>query len=255
MTVSKYDFKGTVNKILRQIYYRLMKYVIGIDGSRGGWVAVLRNSENENIYDVKFAKDLSTLLKPNIDLALIDMPIGLDNKAKPGGRSVDKIARKFLIKRKSSIFNAPSRYILEAKNYKEANKINKMNGLGLSKQSWNLIPKIIELEKVLHLKERPKIYESHPEICFQVMNGKELKHSKKEDLGINERKGILSSNGFNKKFLKKFISQKGTNYQPDDFLDACALSWSALRVAKEININLPEDAHFDKFGILMQMKI
>ena len=54
MTVSKYDFKGTVNKILRQIYYRLMKYVIGIDGSRGGSVAVLRNSENENIYDVKF---------------------------------------------------------------------------------------------------------------------------------------------------------------------------------------------------------
>ena len=43
MTVSKYDFKGTVNKILRQIDFRLMKYVIGIDGSRGGWVAVLRN--------------------------------------------------------------------------------------------------------------------------------------------------------------------------------------------------------------------
>ena len=87
------------------------------------------------------------------------------------------------------------------------------------------------------------------------MNGKELRYSKKEDLGINERKRILSSNGFNKTFLKKFISQKNINYQPNDFLDACALSWSALRVAKKKNINLPEDTHCDKFGILMQMKI
>ena len=255
MTVSKYDFKGTVNKILRQIDFRLMKYVIGIDGSRGGWVAVLRHSENEKICDIKFAKKLSALLKGNIDLALIDMPVGLDDKIKSGGRLVDKMARKFLIKRKSSIFNAPSRYTLKATNYKEANKINKIYGLGLSKQSWNLIPKIIEVEEILNLKERPEIYESHPELCFQVMNGKELRYSKKENLGINERKRILSSNGFNKTFLKKCISQRNINYQPNDFLDACAISWSALRVAKKKNINLPEDTHFDKFGILMQMKI
>ena len=56
------------------------------------------------------------------------MPVGLDDTIKSGGRLVDKMARKFLIKRKSSIFNAPSRYTLKATNYKEANKINKIYG-------------------------------------------------------------------------------------------------------------------------------
>ena len=35
------------------------------------------------------------------------MPVGLDKNPQQGGRLVDKEARKRLLKRKSSIFNAP----------------------------------------------------------------------------------------------------------------------------------------------------
>merc|ERR1712078_522812 len=53
------------------------------------------------------------------------MPIGLNDIVRKGGRDVDQFARNKLIKRKSSIFNAPSRMVLDAKDYSEANKISK----------------------------------------------------------------------------------------------------------------------------------
>ena len=81
---------------------------------------------------------------------------------------------------KSSIFNAPIRDVLKAKSYNEANTISKNKGLGISKQSWNLVPKINELDQILQIKIRPQIYESHPELCFQIMNDGALKFSKKD---------------------------------------------------------------------------
>ena len=232
-----------------------MKYVAGIDGSHAGWISVIRQIDKANYYKLVFSKDLSVLCNDRINLALIDMPVGLDKKIFTGGRIVDKLARKKLIKRKSSIFNAPSRLTLKAKNYQEANKINKKQGLGLSKQSWNLIPKIKELEILMQQDNRPLIFESHPEISFQEMNNKELNYSKKERLGIEERKKILESNGFEIEFLNKHLREKNRNFKHDDFLDACAISWSALRVSKNKNKNIPEKGVKDEKGILMQMKI
>ena len=232
-----------------------MKYVAGIDGSHAGWISVIRQIDKENYYKLVFSKDLSVLCNDRINLVLIDMPVGLDKKIVTGGRIVDKLARKKLIKRKSSIFNAPSRLTLKAKNYQEANKINKKQGLGLSKQSWNLIPKIKELEILMQQNNRPLIFESHPEISFQEMNNKELNYSKKERLGIEERKKILESNGFEIEFLNKHLQEKNRNFKHDDFLDACAISWSALRVSKNKNKNIPEKGVKDEKGILMQMKI
>ncbi|MEC7735099.1 MAG: DUF429 domain-containing protein [Pseudomonadota bacterium] len=232
-----------------------MKYVAGIDGSHAGWISVIRQIDKENYYKLVFSKDLSSLCNDRINLALIDMPVGLNKKIEPGGRVVDKLARKKLIKRKSSIFNAPSRLTLKAKNYLEANKINKKQGLGLSKQSWHLIPKIKEVEILMQQVNRPLIFESHPEIIFQEMNNKELNYSKKERSGIEERRKILLSNGFEIEFLNKYLQERNKNFKHDDFLDACAISWSALRVSKNININIPEKGVKDAKGILMQMKI
>ena len=56
------------------------------------------------------------------------------------------------------------------------------------------------------------------------------------------------------KFLNKY-SKKNKNFQLDDFLDACALSWTAKRVVNKKNINIPEEEIKDNYGIIMQMKI
>jgi len=65
---------------------------------------------------------------------------------------------------------------------------------------------------------------------------------------------LLHQSGFSKKFLNKY-SKKNKNFQLDDFLDACALSWTAKRVVNKKNINIPEEEIKDNYGIIMQMKI
>ena len=90
---------------------------------------------------------------------------------------------------------------------------------------------------------------------WTIKNGKiKLIYIEKDKLGIKERKNILIKNGFDKKFLDNNL-KKNKNFLSDDFLDACALSWTAKRIMNEQNINLPEDPEKDELGIIMQMKV
>ena len=231
------------------------KIIAGIDGSKGGWVCVsacLNDIKNPK-FEV-FSK-FDEIINKKFNLVLVDMPIGLEKKLIKGGRDVDREARAMLYKNKSSIFNPPSRMTLKAKDYPEANKINKNQGLGLSKQSWFLIKKIKEIDKLLKIKRRPKIFESHPELIFQVMKGEAVETKKSTAEGIKERINLLLANGFNKKFINKFINKKDKFYKDDDFIDSCSLFWSAIRVSNGEEINIPNTIIKDEKGIIMQMKV
>ena len=232
-----------------------MKKIAGIDGSKGGWVCV---SGYENNYkELKFEKlkEFNDIKSENFNLVLVDIPIGLDIDLKKGGRIVDKLARKELLTNKSSIFNAPSRLVLEAKNYEEANKINKKKGMGLSKQSWNLVKKIKEVDDFIRNSNKTIIFESHPEIIFQVMKRDKVSTKKKNDEGIIERRNLLEKNGFNKVFLERNLSAKDSFYKKDDFIDACSLFWSANRAIAKTEVKIPNDIVLDSEGIIMQIKV
>ena len=232
-----------------------MKKIAGIDGSKGGWVCV---SGYENNYkELKFEKlkKFSDIKSKNFSLVLVDIPVGLDIDLKKGGRIVDNLARKELLTNKSSIFNAPSRLVLDAKNYEEANKINKSKGMGLSKQSWNLVKKIKEVDEYIRNSNVTIIFESHPEIIFQIMKRDKITTKKKNDEGIIERRNLLEKNGFNKVFLKKNLSARDSFYKKDDFIDACSLFWSANRAIAKTEVKIPNDIVFDSEGIIMQIKV
>jgi predicted RNase H-like nuclease len=232
-----------------------MKKIAGIDGSKGGWVCV--SGYENNFKELKFEKlkEFSDIKSKDFNLVLVDIPIGLDIDLKNGGRIVDKLARKELLTNKSSIFNAPSRLVLGAKNYEEANKINKTKGMGLSKQSWNLVKKIKEVDEFIRNSNKTIIFESHPEIIFQVMKKDKVSTKKKNDEGIIERRNLLEKNGFNKVFLERNLSAKDSFYKKDDFIDACSLFWSANRAIAKTEIKIPNDMVLDSEGIIMQIKV
>jgi len=232
-----------------------MKKIAGIDGSKGGWVCV--SGYENNFKELKFEKlkEFNDIKSKDFDLVLVDIPIGLDINLKKGGRIVDKLARKELLTNKSSIFNAPSRLVLEAKNYEEANKINKNKGMGLSKQSWNLVKKIKEVDDFIRNSNKTIIFESHPEIIFQVMKRDKVSTKKKNDEGIIERRNLLEKNGFNKVFLERNLSAKDSFYKKDDFIDACSLFWSANRAIAKTEVKIPNDIVLDSEGIIMQIKV
>ena len=232
-----------------------MKKIAGIDGSKGGWVCVSGYENNFKELEFEKLKEFNDIKSKDFNLVLVDIPIGLDIDLKKGGRIVDKLARKELLTNKSSIFNAPSRLVLKAKNYEEANKINKNKGMGLSKQSWNLVKKIKEVDDFIRNSNKTIIFESHPEIIFQVMKRDKVSTKKKNDEGIIERRNLLEKNGFNKVFLERNLSAKDSFYKKDDFIDACSLFWSANRAITKSEVKIPNDIVLDSEGIIMQIKV
>ncbi len=233
--------------------------VLGIDGCLNGWCCV--RIENNMQVTVRIFHNLNELWEENNDsgMALIDMPIGLKSGNNPS-RKCDKEARKILLKRSSSIFPTPSREILGMSTYQEANsKSKRLTGKGISKQTWNIMPKIKELDLFLRNNRVivPKFQESHPEVCFILLNNKvPLKFNKKTPEGVKERIKIIKLNWFDQKFSFKLIKDtlKGQKVKTDDLLDAIILGIVALRGKDSIQF-LPKDYNIDSEGLPMKLAI
>jgi predicted RNase H-like nuclease len=198
---------------------------IGIDACKYGWCGI--GHINKKMVWGCFT-DLDDLLEchPNLERILIDIPIGLSSKK--FRRTVDTKARKFLKKRKSSLFSPPSREALFANTYKEALAINrKIEGKGISIQAYNIGSKIKEVDEWADQKPKHiEIFEAHPELCFKTLNNEEdLLFSKHDKQGIEIRKQIVFQH---QKKLKAVFDDIIKNYKrkevkPDDILDAMAL--------------------------------
>lgn len=123
-------------------------FVAGVDGCRAGWVSfkVTLPSLTTSVEVV----DLSSLLRNRpSDLAClgIDIPIGLLD----GSRACDLAARKLLGQpRGTSVFAAPCRAALAAKNHAEASAINRQKTTsGLSQQACGIAPKIKQVDDAI----------------------------------------------------------------------------------------------------------
>jgi predicted RNase H-like nuclease len=227
----------------------------GIDACPGGWLLVK--------YDTGFtyfhAPLISELFTNHAQESrvLIDMPIGLvDGKhVALQKRPCDTVARKRLGSRASSIFSPPCMEALFATSYADACEINhSVLGIRISKQSWNIVPKIKELNAFLHHEHawRTQVLESHPELAFQFLNGNNpLQFSKKKPEGIHERVAILKaaipeSEDIFRQMQADIILRK---FAPsDDMVDALALTvLNLVRKDQLENISHP-DSPVDMLG-------
>jgi len=119
----------------------------GIDGCPDGWICVYQDSSQPNGVIKSSIIELIDFLPEDTRIA-IDIPIGLTDK---GPRQCDRAARRFLgSPRNASVFSAPIRPVLQAKNYKEALALHRQaDGRGMSKQAYNIMSKIREVDAAL----------------------------------------------------------------------------------------------------------
>ncbi len=125
---------------------------VGVDGCRKGWIAVA-------LQDGRFAgasrfASFSEVVDHVVDAVAIavDMPIGL---VAHGERSCDGAVRQFVGPRRASVFSIPPRAALEAPSHAEADDLcRQLMGKGLSKQSYGLRDKILQLDAVVR-REQP----------------------------------------------------------------------------------------------------
>jgi len=221
-------------------------YIAGIDGCKKGWSVAVQIQEELTIeYHTSIAAMYAK--HPNLEIMAIDMIIGLPKYSRKGGRSVEKEARKLLSPRGSVVFSAPCRAAVYAKNYEEALKTTRAlspDGVGLSKQSYNITPKIRELDQFLRGNPSLKtiIFETHPELGFWEMNGRNPLSSKHKAHGIEQRKQLLLAQGL-----------RLDEAQSIDDLDALACLWTAARQHHKQAHNFFPAPPLDEFGLPMQI--
>lgn len=235
-----------------------MTRVAGVDGCKSGWVvasATLGSGARFTRVTCTIVRSFDDVL-PLADVIAIDIPIGLAQSAEPGGRLVDRLARKRLGPRATSVFAAPIRGVLKCSTYAEALAVSRASGahgLGLSKQTFNITPKIREVDARMTPELQRRVYESHPELVFTVIRRERpCAHNKKTPEGRKERLDALtavlrrSAEGAMSRMARR-------DALPDDVIDAHALLWSARRRAMGSAERLPTDPPRDARGLAMEM--
>lgn len=216
--------------------------VAGVDGCRGGWLMVRRRiapkapkspesgAESGANWGPEITISASWRELPAADLVAVDMPIGLPAS---GRRGCDRLARLRLGPRRSSVFLDLRRPLLDFDSYAAANAWAKSDGAGLSKQAWNLLPGIRELDEAMTPADQGRVRETHPELVFAHMAGAPLAAPKRSADGQAARRALLEAAGYDPAALESWLAglDRG-RARPDDLYDACALAWCAARMAE-----------------------
>ena len=239
---------------------RAATWVAGVDGCRGGWFAVLAGMTAASELPLRVTTHLCRSFEQILALPerpaviAVDMPIGLLDRPVPGGRACDREARKLLGRaRASSIFTPPTRPGLAACAYSE---VRGLNGTGMSKEAFNILPKIRELDRVLSPESQTRVVEAHPELAFSVLAGAPVRHNKKTPDGRRERMRLLRRI-FGKALLDPVrlrMEHGAAQVALDDVADAYVLAHVADRVRRRAAQRVPAGKPpTDRRGLRMEI--
>lgn len=225
----------------------------GVDGCRGGWLAVWTGNAADTVEAAVFSKAHDLLIQRGFAVTAIDIPIGLPAAT---SRRCDLAARRVLGLRGVSVFPTPVRAVLATQTYEEACAASfAASGKKLSKQTFGIVPKIREVDTFLRNNPsfRTRVFEVHPEVSFTYWNGGQiLSHSKHSGFGFAERLGLVEQAfpGAAEQIRRSFPSREVAD---DDILDALATLWTAWRIHAGTAVRIGDVVEEDEHGLPMQI--
>ena len=228
-----------------------MSCAAGVDGCKGGWIALLlpESGEPTVLVTPRFADILDHASAPAI--IAVDMPIGLPDAVGPGGRGPERAVRAVIKGRTSSVFSVPSRLAVLIEDYRaaclEAARTSEPPKK-VSRQAFNLFPKIRELDALMTRALESRVYEVHPELAFWRLNdGQAMAHPKKSLPGRAERRAVLMRHGIPATALDRAPRGAGI----DDLHDAAVSALIARRIARGAAVSFPGTPARDARGLRM----
>ncbi len=223
--------------------------VAGVDGCRGGWVVVTVDAGGaRRPATIEVCATFAEVAARSFRAIAVDMPIGLPDA---GPRAADVATRAVLGPRRSSVFPAPVRAVLDAFDHPAASARQRViDGRGLSVQAWNLVPKIREVDTVVRAEGDDRIREAHPEAAFAALAGAPLADAKRTAAGAATRRTLL----------RRALAEVGPllgeppprGAAPDDVLDAAVLAWTARRLVAGTAVTVG-DGTVDAVGLRMRV--
>lgn len=139
----------------------------------------------------------------------------------------------------------------------DASRVNRMRtGQGLSCQTLNIIAKIRAADSLLRGRPelRGRVRESHPEVCFQMLNGgASLRWNKKAGDGLRERMCILRRHcpSADRVYETALARYRRSELARDDILDALVLAVTAAWPGRLRT--LPATPERDSAGLPMEI--
>jgi len=235
-----------------------MTTVAGLDGCRGGWCAVELEVHGDTVTaTAPTIRKFSDVLTSRAEIICVDIPIGLLDG--PGRRFCDTAARKLLGRpRASSVFPSPCRSVLSmglsSERYPVVSTENKrLSGRKLTKQTYNISPKIRDIDVSMTPELQRRVREVHPEVCFWALNhGQPMEHNKKKLLGRLERWALL------RRHIRRLplIPTLPRHLKPlcaiDDYIDALVAAWTAVCIIRGARA-IPETPAYDDRDLRMEM--
>ena len=200
--------------------------VLGVDGWRGAWVGARLDGRSVELLDLRRVADV--LAVADVEVVGIDMPIGLSDD---GVRACDVAARLALRGRGAagSVFPAPVRPVLDARDYAHARELSRAATGGArapSAQTYQLVAAIRDLDRALGDPPDPRVTEVHPELAFRALDGG-VRDAKGTARGMAQRlaalRGVMD--------VDAALLAAPLRVPAVDALDACAAAWSARRIA------------------------
>ena len=231
--------------------------LIGVDGCGAGWVLAIGDTGLGSL-DFAIERDftgLARLAGAGQALIAIDIPIGL---AETGPRACDLAARLLLGRpRSSSVFAAPCRPTLSATTYLDACAINLAAcGKAVTKQLYNIMPKIRQVDALMTPGLQTWVREVHPEVVFAALAGvgQGLGSRKRTPAGEDERLELLAR-WLPRVAVGKVRSCLGPQHAArDDIVDALACLVSAYRICRGQHLVLPSGrVPLDSRGLRMEI--
>lgn len=219
----------------------------GVDGCRAGWVVALVAPDGPEAM-IRVVPHFADVLAVAAGIVAVDMPIGLPERAGPGGRGPERLVRRKLPGRAASVFSVPSRAAVYADDYGQACRIALATSdppRALSRQLFNIMPRIREVDAALRAdpSAAARVFESHPELAFCRMNGGLPPPPKKTSAGVAARRALLAAAGL----PAEGSPPRGAGV--DDMLDALACATVARRLYHGAALPHPDRPPRDAHGL------
>lgn len=236
--------------------------VTGVDGCPTGWVAVTIAAAGPIDPILSVHPAFAEIVAGPAVVVAVDMPIGLPERIGAAGRTPERLVRRHLKDRQSSVFSVPSRSavwagvgLAEAEAYRAVC----VEALATSdpprkiaKQCFHILPKIREIDALMTPALAARVFEVHPEVAFWRLAGEAPMRLPKKvggrpnPEGLAERIDLLERLGFPRPFLEQ---RPPRGVGRDDLVDAAVSALIARRLRAGTAVPFPDPPETDARGL------
>ncbi|HEX4863554.1 MAG TPA: DUF429 domain-containing protein [Acidimicrobiales bacterium] len=222
----------------------------GVEPVPGGWLVAPGNLQGITLapQPAYLLESLADVLdyRPSFSVVALHAPVGTQEK--PGEwRTCDASAREILGRRRGAVVRAPSRALLDAASFSEAQNIDP----SLDIVRWRSLRKASESIREVQSWRQRMVWEVNPELAFREMNdGDNLIYGRRTQLGRKERITLLE-----RKLpgSERALRERPPRVREEKLVDALADLWTARRICAHAITRSADPPVWDEEGVRMDI--